>query len=133
VCGFAVPSLLGWGLPLGLAHEKDQEPDHGEKRLAQRVVALEKRLTPVSHEGTAIFIPGANLPIVNGLGQTDCGPEDHLIPDCPNGLGTLIVGSNDPRVGGEGETISTSSHKPDAWLAPREGVCSCAGDIGRQA
>ena len=103
MCGFAVPSLLGWGLPLDLAHDKDQEQDHGEKRLAQRVVALEKRLTYVSHEVTEIFITGANLPIVNGLGQTDCVPDDNLIPDCPNGLGTLIVGSHDPRVGGGGD------------------------------
>jgi hypothetical protein len=34
---------------------------------------------------------------VNGLGRTDCGPEDEPIPDCPNGLGNLIVGYNEPR------------------------------------
>jgi hypothetical protein len=110
VCGFAVPSRFGWGWPLGLAREKDQEQDHGEKRLAQRVVVLAKRLTPVSHEGTEICLTGANLPMVNGLGPTDCGPEDHLIPDCPNGLDNLIVGSNDPRVGGGGDHPHQLAH-----------------------
>jgi hypothetical protein len=112
VCGFAVPSRLGWGWPLGLAHEKDQEPDHGEKRLAQRVVALEKCLTPVSHEGTASCITGANLPMVHGLEQTDGGPEEHLIPDGPNGLGPLIVGADDPRGGGRGRPSAPARTRP---------------------
>jgi hypothetical protein len=112
VCGFAVPSRLGWGWPLGLAHEKDPEQDHGEQGLARRVAALEKLRTPVSHEGTAIFITRANLPMVHGLGQTDYGPEDDLIPDGPNGLGTLIVGSHDPRVGGRGRPSAPARTSP---------------------
>jgi hypothetical protein len=110
----------------------DPEQDHGEQGLAPRVAALEKRLTPVSPEGTAICITGANRPMVHGLGQTDCGPEEHLIPNGPNGLGSLIVGAHDPRVG-EGETIRTGAHKPDAWLAPRGGGSSCAGESVRRA
>jgi hypothetical protein len=69
VCGFAVPSRLGWGWPLGLAHDKDPEQSNGEQGLLWRVAALEKLLTPVSHEGTAICIIRANLPMVHGLGQ----------------------------------------------------------------
>jgi hypothetical protein len=112
VCGFAVPSRRGWGWPLDLSHDKDHEQDHGEQGLAPRVAALEKLLTPVSHEGTAIFITGANLPMVHGLGQTDCGPEDNLILDGPNGLGSPIVASNDPRVGGRGRPPAPARTSP---------------------
>ena len=68
-----VLGLLGWGLPVGLAREDGSEKDKGEKGLAQRVAALEKLLKHFSREGNEIFITGANLHIVNGLGSTDCG------------------------------------------------------------
>jgi hypothetical protein len=45
-----------------------------------------------------IIFSGVNLRIVNGLGQTDCGPGPdgpEPIPNCPNGLGNLIVGYNE--------------------------------------
>jgi hypothetical protein len=96
-CGLAVLGLLSWGLPLGLAREDTPDKEKGEKGLAQRVAALEKLLKPFSREKNEIFITGANLHIVNGLGRTDCGTEEEPIPDCPNGLGNLIVGYNELR------------------------------------
>jgi hypothetical protein len=108
-CGLAVLGLLGWGLPLGLAREDASDKDKGEKGLAQRVAALEDLLKHFSREKNDIFITGANLHIVNGLGETDCITEDgEAIPDCPNGLGNLIVGYNEPR--GFEEDIRTGSH-----------------------
>jgi trimeric autotransporter adhesin len=106
-CGLAVAGLLGWGLPLGLAREEAREKDKDPKGLAQRVAALEKLPRHFSRGKNDIFITGANLHIVNGLGRTDCGPEEEPIPDCPNGLGNLIVGYNEPR---DGEDIRTGSH-----------------------
>jgi hypothetical protein len=91
--GLAVLGLLGWGLPLGLAREDAPDKEKGEKGLAQRVAALEQLLKPFSREKNEIFITGANLHLVNGLGSTDCRDEQfELIPDCPNSLGNLIVG-----------------------------------------
>jgi hypothetical protein len=55
-----------------------------------------------------VFIKGANLHIVNGLGSTDCiNEQGEEIPDCPNGVGNLIVGYNEPR---EGNNVRTGSH-----------------------
>jgi len=109
-CGLAVLGLLSWGLPLGLAREDAPDKDKGEKGLAQRVAALEQLLKPFSREKNEIFITGANLHIVNGLGSTDCEDEQfEPIPDCPNGLGNLIVGYNEPRGAGV-ENIRTGSH-----------------------
>jgi hypothetical protein len=96
--GFAVVGLLGWGLPLGLAREDTLDKDKGEKGLAQRVAALEQLLKHFSREKNEIFITGANLHIVNGLGSTNCFNEQgEVIPDCPSGLGNLIVGYNELR------------------------------------
>jgi hypothetical protein len=95
--GLAVVGLLGWGLPLGLAREDAPDKDQGEKGLAQRVAALEDLLKHFSREDNEVFLTGANLHIVNGLGQTGCGTEEEPIPDCPNGLGNLIVGYNELR------------------------------------
>jgi hypothetical protein len=107
-CGLVVLGLLGWGLPLGLAREDAAEKDKDQKGLAQRVAALEQLLKHFSREKNEIFITGANLHIVNGLGQTGCGSEEEPIPDCPNGLGNLIVGYNETRE--FEETIRTGSH-----------------------
>jgi hypothetical protein len=72
------------------------------------VAALEDLLKHFSREKHEIFITGANLHIVNGLGSTGCGPVEEPIPDCPNGLGNLIVGYNEPSVfGGD---VRTGSH-----------------------
>jgi hypothetical protein len=102
-CGAVVLAVLAWALPAGTG----QGPEQG---LAQRVAALEDLLKHFSREGNEVFITGANLHLVNGLGSTDCFNEeqDQEIPDCPNGLGNLIVGYNEPRQ--FGETIHTGSH-----------------------
>jgi hypothetical protein len=109
-CGLTVAGLLGWGLPLGLAREDVPDKAKGEKGLAQRVAALEQLLKHFSREKNEIFITGANLHIVNGLGRTDCGTEEQPIADCPNGLGNLIVGYNEPRPEEFGENIRSGSH-----------------------
>jgi hypothetical protein len=104
-----VLAVLTWALPLGLAQEETSSG--GQKGLAPRVGALEQLLKHVSREKNEIFITGANLHIVNGLGSTTCTDEQgNEIPDCPNGLGNLIVGYNEPRPEGEGENIRTGSH-----------------------
>jgi hypothetical protein len=100
-----VLAVLTWALPSVIAQEEATEK--GQKGLAHRVAALEKLLKHFSREKNEIFITGANLHIVNGLGSTDCtDEEENPIPDCPNGLGNLIVGYNEPR----GEDIRTGSH-----------------------
>jgi trimeric autotransporter adhesin len=72
------------------------------------VAALETLLKHFSRKGNEVFIKGANLHLVNGLGQTDCGSVEEPISDCPNGLGNLIVGYNEPRE--RRENIRTGSH-----------------------
>jgi hypothetical protein len=115
-CGLAVVGLLGWGLPLGLAREDAPDKEKGEKGLAQRVAALEQLLKHFSREKNEIVITGANLHIVNGLGQTSCPLDPETgdpLPGCPNGLGNLIVGYNEPRSpdeGGEDPNVRTGSH-----------------------
>jgi hypothetical protein len=106
-CGLLVLAVLTWALPVGIAQEEDAKK--GAKGLAQRVAALEDLLKHFSREKNEIFITGANLHIVNGLGSTNCGSEEAPIPDCPNGLGNLIVGYNEPQGGGI-EDIRTGSH-----------------------
>jgi hypothetical protein len=95
-CGAVVLAGLTWALPAVLAQEEAAQG--GQRGLAQRVAALEQLLKHFSREGKEIFITRANLHIVNGLGQTDCGEEQgEPIPNCPNGLGNLIVGYNELR------------------------------------
>jgi hypothetical protein len=104
-CGAVVLAVLTWALPLGTAQE--DAFGRGQMGLAHRVAALEKLLKPFSRKGREIFITGANLHIVNGLGRTSCTDDvGEPIPDCPNGLGNLIVGYNETR----GEDIHTGSH-----------------------
>jgi hypothetical protein len=119
-CGAVVLAGLTWALPAGTGQQ--EPPDGGGKGLAQRVAALEQLLTHFSREKNEIFITGANLHIVNGLGSTDCTDEQfEPIPDCPNGLGNLIVGYNEPREiepppeegtdnSGEDPNVRTGSH-----------------------
>jgi hypothetical protein len=102
--GLLALAVLTWALPLGTA----QDAQHDDKKgLEQRVAALEKLLKHFTREGNEVFITGANLHIVNGLGRTDCGTEEEPIPDCPNGLGNLIVGYNELR---EVDNARTGSH-----------------------
>jgi hypothetical protein len=105
-CGAVVLAVLTWALPAGTGQQ--EPPDGGPRGLAQRVAALEDLLKHFSREKNEIFLTGANLHIVNGLGQTACGTAEEPIPDCPNGLGNLIVGYNEPR--GEEENTRTGSH-----------------------
>jgi hypothetical protein len=107
-CGLVVLAVLTWALPVGIAQQEDAK-DKDPKGLAHRVAALEELLRHFSREKNDIFITGANLHIVNGLGSTNCGSEEEPIPDCPNGLGNLIMGYNEPRGGGL-EDIRTGSH-----------------------
>jgi hypothetical protein len=95
-CGAVVLAGLTWALPAVIAQEEASQG--GQRGLAQRVAALEQLLKHFSREGKEIFITGANLHIVNGLGSTDCLDEQFQeIPSCPNSLGNLIVGYNESR------------------------------------
>jgi hypothetical protein len=111
--GLLVLAVLTWALPSGTAQEGAQG---GEKGLAQRVAALEDLLKHFSRKGNDVFITGANLHLVNGLGRTGCGSKEEPIPDCPNGLGNLIVGYNElrsppgPGAGQADENVRTGSH-----------------------
>jgi hypothetical protein len=108
-CGLAVLAGLTWALPAVIAQEEDAKK--GPKGLAQRVAALEELLQHFSREKNEIFITGANLHIVNGLGSTDCfDDEGNEIANCPNGLGNLIVGYNEPRPPETTPNIRTGSH-----------------------
>jgi hypothetical protein len=101
-CGVLVLAVLSWALPESPAQEQG---------LAQRVAALEDLLKHFSREGNEVFITGANLHIVNGLGSTDCTDEEgEEIPDCPNGLGNLIVGYNELRNSPDFPDVRTGSH-----------------------
>lgn len=96
-CGAVVLSLLSLTLPSGPAVDAQSRP------LADRLSALQDTLTVlqdklqhvtvVAQQDTLseVVITGANLRIVNGLGRTDYGTAEELIPNCPNGLGNLIV------------------------------------------
>jgi hypothetical protein len=108
-CGLAVLAVLTWALPAVVAQEEEAK-GKGPKGLAQRVAALEELLKHFSREKNEIFITGANLHMVNGLGQTDCGTEEEPIPDCPNGLGNLIVGYNELREDPHQPNVRTGSH-----------------------
>jgi hypothetical protein len=107
--GLLALAVLTWALPLSTAQEGARS---GEQGLAQRVAALEDLLKHFSREDNEVFLTGANLHIVNGLGSTDCFNEEQEqeIPDCPNSLGNLIVGYNESRVPLDGEDIRTGSH-----------------------
>jgi hypothetical protein len=109
--GLLVLAVLTWALPAVIAQEEEAK-EKGPRGLAQRVAALEQLLTHFSREKNEIFITGANLHIVNGLGQTGCGAEEEPIADCPNGLGNLIVGYNESR-----------NELPDCESAPTDPFC----------
>jgi hypothetical protein len=122
-CGLVGLAVLAWMLPSGIAQE--DAADKGQRGLAQRVAALESLLKHVSREGKEIFITGANLHLVNGLGSTTCTNEQfEPIPDCPNGLGNLIVGYNE--IGEFRENIRTGSHNV---VVGSENDFSCFGGI----
>src|SRR5262245_17731351 len=64
-----------------------QEQSSYERALARRLAALEYKLQYISGGANEVVITGANLRIVNGLGDTET----------TNGLGNLIVGYNESR------------------------------------
>jgi hypothetical protein len=102
-CGLLALAVLTWALPLSTAQEGARS---GEKGLAQRVAALEDLLKHFSREKNEVFITGANLHIVNGLGQTDCGPEEEPIPDCPSGDFSVVSGGSGSTASGNFSTVS---------------------------
>ncbi len=106
--GLLALAVLTWALPAGTAQK---DPPGGAKGLAQRVAALEDLLKHFSREDNEVFLTGANLHLVNGLGSTDCTDEEREeIPDCPNGLGNLIVGYNELRNNPDFPDVRTGSH-----------------------
>jgi hypothetical protein len=81
-CGLVVVGLVILPLVGGTA----QEQSSYERTLVRRLAALEYKLQYVSGGPNEVVITGANLRIVNGLGDTET----------TNGLGNLIVGYNEP-------------------------------------
>jgi hypothetical protein len=77
-CGLLMLSLLSLALQSGKA--ADTQP----RGIAERIATVEKKLAAVYFDDVAneVVITGANLHIVNGLGETET----------TNGLGNLIVG-----------------------------------------
>src|SRR5262245_35473180 len=82
-CGLLVLLVASLPLPWSTAQEESAEYRAARKRLA----ALEYKLQYVSGGPNEVVITGANLRIVNGLGDTET----------TNGLGNLIVGYNESR------------------------------------
>jgi len=80
-CGFLLLGLLTWALPSVRAQ-------YNQGELEQRVADLEYKLQYVTGGANEVVIIGANLRIVNGLGNTET----------TNGLGNLIVGYNESRL-----------------------------------
>jgi hypothetical protein len=101
--GLVVLAVLTWALPSETAQE---ELTGGHGSLVQRLAALEQKLKHMTLVTTADEFPefritGANLRIVNGLGETTS----------TNGLGNLIVGYNESRaLDFDEEDIRTGSH-----------------------
>jgi hypothetical protein len=107
--GLLVLAVLTWALPTGTAQEESTGGARGS--LPQRLAAMEDLLMHFTRVGNEVIITGANLSIVNGLGQIDCfDAQGDPIPDCPNGLGNLIVGYNELRDEPPEENIRTGSH-----------------------
>jgi hypothetical protein len=82
-CGLLVLGLVILPFAGGTA----QEQSLYERALARRLAALEYKLQYISGGANEVVITGANLRIVNGLGETET----------TNGLGNLIVGYNELR------------------------------------
>jgi hypothetical protein len=81
-------ALLVLGLViLPLVGGTAQEQSSYERAMARRLAALEYKLQYISGGPNEVVITGANLRIVNGLGDTAT----------TNGLGNLIVGYNESR------------------------------------
>jgi hypothetical protein len=94
-CGVVMLALLSLALPSGKAADA---PGRG---MAERMATMEKKLAAMDFDDVAneVVITGANLRIVNGLGNTET----------TNGLGNLIVGYNELQGDGFIDT-RTGSH-----------------------
>jgi hypothetical protein len=113
--GLVVLAVLTWALPSETAQE---ELTGGHGSLVQRLAALEQKLKHMTLVTTADEFPefritGANLRIVNGLGETTS----------TNGLGNLIVGYNEPRE--FEEDVRTGSH--NVVVGPRHNFSRVGG------
>jgi hypothetical protein len=95
-CGVVMLSLLSLALPSGKA--ADTQP----RGMAERMSMVEKKLAAMDFNDAAseVVITGANLRIVNGLGNTAT----------TNGLGNLIVGYNESRNSPDFPDVRTGSH-----------------------
>jgi hypothetical protein len=96
-CGVVLLAVFSLALPSGKAS------DALGRGMSDRMATLEKKLAAMDFDDAAneVVISGANLRIVNGLGNTET----------TNGLGNLIVGYNEPRPPGESPPdIRTGSH-----------------------
>jgi hypothetical protein len=94
-------ALLVLGLViLPLVGGTAQEQSGYERALARRLAALEYKLQYITGGPNEVVISGANLRIVNGLGDTFT----------TNGLGNLIVGYNELRNDPRSDDVRTGSH-----------------------
>jgi hypothetical protein len=93
-CGVVLLAVFSLALPSGKASDA---PGRG---MGDRMATVEKKLAAMNFDDAAneVVITGANLRIVNGLGNTET----------TNGLGNLIVGYNELR--GFGPEPRTGSH-----------------------
>jgi hypothetical protein len=93
-CGLLIVGLISLPLPSWTAQEENRErkprglPQRVQE-LEEQVKALQDKLAAVTFDATTneLIITGANLRIVNGMGETET----------TNGLGNLIVGYNELR------------------------------------
>jgi hypothetical protein len=85
----AVSSVVLGVITLPLVGGTAQEQSSYERAMARRLAALEYKLQYITGGANEVVITGANLRIVNGLGDTETA----------NGLGNLIVGYNELRGG----------------------------------
>jgi hypothetical protein len=95
-CGLVVVGLVILPLVGGTA----QEQSSYERAWARRLAAIEYKLQYVTGGANEVVITGANLRIVNGLGDTET----------TNGLGNLIVGYNELRFLSGDPNERTGSH-----------------------
>lgn len=98
-CSAVLLGLSSWALPSSTAQMVTDE--FSLRDLVRRLAALEYKLVHVTSGTNEVVITGANLRIVNGLGETNT----------TNGLGNLIVGYSEPR---PAEIVGP----PPAFVAP---------------
>jgi hypothetical protein len=95
-CGLLV--LLAASLPLPWSTAQEESAEY--RGIRKSLAALEYKLQYISGGPNEVVITGANLRIVNGLGDTET----------TNGLGNLIVGYNELRNDRFSPDVRTGSH-----------------------